>query len=51
MIAVTGEALIDLVTDSDGRITARPGGGPFTTARAGAPASLRRASRAAQPPG
>jgi hypothetical protein len=27
MIAVTGEALIDLVTDSDGRIAARTGGG------------------------
>jgi fructokinase len=34
MIAVTGEALIDLVTDHDGRIAARTGGGPFTTARA-----------------
>jgi fructokinase len=34
MIAVTGEALIDLVTDSDGRIAARTGGGPLTTARA-----------------
>jgi fructokinase len=34
MIAVTGEALIDLVSDSDGRLAARPGGGPFTTARA-----------------
>jgi len=34
MIAVTGEALIDLVTDSDGCITPQPGGGPFNTARA-----------------
>jgi len=34
MIAVAGEALIDLVSDSDGRLAARPGGGPFTTARA-----------------
>jgi fructokinase len=33
MIAVIGEALIDLVADQDGRITARPGGGPFNTAR------------------
>lgn len=33
MIAVIGEALIDLVADPDGRITARPGGGPFNTAR------------------
>jgi len=33
MIAVTGEALIDLVADSDGRIAARPGGGPFNAAR------------------
>ncbi len=33
MIAVTGEALIDLVADHDGRIAARPGGGPFNTAR------------------
>ena len=34
MIAVTGEALIDLVADQDGRMAARPGGGPFNTARA-----------------
>ena len=34
MIAVTGEALIDLVTEHDGRIAAQPGGGPFNTARA-----------------
>jgi len=34
MIAVTGEVLIDLITDSDGRITPRLGGGPFNTARA-----------------
>jgi fructokinase len=33
MIAVTGEALIDLVVDPDGRVAARPGGGPFNTAR------------------
>lgn len=33
MIAVTGEALIDLVAGQDGRIIARPGGGPFNTAR------------------
>lgn len=33
MIAVTGEALIDLVADSDGRIAARPGGGPSNAAR------------------
>jgi fructokinase len=33
MIAVTGEALIDLVADPDGHIAARPGGGPFNTAR------------------
>jgi fructokinase len=33
VIAVTGEALIDLVAGQDGRITARPGGGPFNTAR------------------
>ena len=33
MITVTGEALIDLVADHDGRIAARPGGGPFNTAR------------------
>jgi fructokinase len=32
-IAVTGEALIDLVADSDGFFAARPGGGPFNTAR------------------
>jgi fructokinase len=33
MIAVTGEALIDMVAGQDGRITARPGGAPFNTAR------------------
>ena len=33
MITVAGEALIDLVVDRDGRVRARPGGGPFNTAR------------------
>ena len=33
MIAVIGEALIDLVVDDAGEVAARPGGGPFTTAR------------------
>jgi fructokinase len=33
MIAVVGEALIDLVAEPDGRLVARPGGGPFNTAR------------------
>jgi fructokinase len=33
MIAVAGEALIDIVIDHDGVIRARPGGGPFNTAR------------------
>jgi len=33
MITVTGEALIDLVIDGDGRTRPRPGGGPFNTAR------------------
>lgn len=33
MIAVIGEALIDLVIDRDGQIRALPGGGPFNTAR------------------
>jgi fructokinase len=33
MITVAGEALIDLVVDHDGRARARPGGGPFNTAR------------------
>jgi fructokinase len=33
MIAVTGEALIDLVVDPDGHVAAQPGGGPFNTAR------------------
>ncbi|MGH3262570.1 MAG: PfkB family carbohydrate kinase [Trebonia sp.] len=32
-MAVIGEALIDLVIDRDGKVAARPGGGPFTTAR------------------
>src|SRR6516225_9597977 len=34
MIAVTGEVLIDLITDSDGCLAPRLGGGPFNTARA-----------------
>lgn len=33
MIAVTGEALIDLVTEQDSPVVAQPGGGPFNTAR------------------
>jgi fructokinase len=33
MIAVTGEALIDFIVGLDGRVIARPGGGPFNTAR------------------
>ncbi len=33
MITVTGEALIDLVPDHDGRVATQPGGGPFNTAR------------------
>ena len=33
MIAITGEALIDLVIDHHGEIRALPGGGPFNTAR------------------
>lgn len=34
MIAVVGEALIDLVVSDGGRVDARPGGGPYNTARA-----------------
>ena len=34
MIVVCGEALIDLIRDSDGMQHAAPGGGPFNTARA-----------------
>lgn len=34
MIVVAGEALIDLVPGADGSRRARPGGGPFNTARA-----------------
>ncbi|MEO6570659.1 MAG: PfkB family carbohydrate kinase, partial [Ilumatobacteraceae bacterium] len=34
MIVVTGEALIDLVIDPDGVVTAALGGAPFNTARA-----------------
>lgn len=50
MIAVTGEALIDLVLDHDGRVLTQPGGGPFNTARTigrlgGAPAFLGRLSQ------
>jgi fructokinase len=33
VIAVIGEALIDLVVDDEGTVTACPGGGPFNTAR------------------
>jgi fructokinase len=33
MIAVIGEALIDLVLGHDGHVAAQPGGGPFNTAR------------------
>lgn len=33
VIAVAGEALIDLVVDGEGAVAARPGGGPFNTAR------------------
>jgi fructokinase len=33
VIAVVGEALIDLVADDEGGVAARPGGGPFNTAR------------------
>ena len=44
MIAVVGEALVDLVIAADGTITARSGGAPFNVARAcarlGAPVSL-----------
>src|SRR5258708_9079675 len=50
MITVAGEGLIDLVVNRDGRIRARPGGGPFNTARTigrlgQAPAFLGRLSR------
>jgi fructokinase len=34
MITVAGEALIDLIADSAGRLDPRPGGGPFNVARA-----------------
>lgn len=34
MIVVCGEALIDMIENSDGTLTAVPGGGPFNTARA-----------------
>lgn len=33
VIAVVGEALVDLVVDDEGGVAARPGGGPFNTAR------------------
>ena len=33
LIAVVGEALIDLVVSADGQVAARPGGGPYNTAR------------------
>jgi fructokinase len=33
VIVVAGEALIDLLVQPDGRLTAVPGGGPFNTAR------------------
>lgn len=44
MLAVVGEALIDLVIAADGSVLARPGGGPFnvarTLARLGQPATF-----------
>ncbi len=33
LTAVVGEALIDLVVGADGQVAARPGGGPYNTAR------------------
>jgi fructokinase len=50
MITVVGEALIDLVVDHEGRVLAKPGGGPFNTARTlarlgAAPVFLGRLSR------
>lgn len=33
MIVVAGEALVDLIVQPDGRLSAVPGGGPFNTAR------------------
>jgi hypothetical protein len=33
MVAVTGEALIDLLIDQHGHLGAQPGGGPLNTAR------------------
>jgi fructokinase len=33
LIAVVGEALIDLVVSADGKVAAQPGGGPYNTAR------------------
>jgi fructokinase len=33
VIAVIGEALVDLVAAADGTLSARPGGGPYNTAR------------------
>ncbi len=45
MIAVVGEALVDVVMAADGAVTARSGGAPFNAARAcarlGAPAAAR----------
>jgi len=44
LIAVVGEALIDLVVRGDGQVDARPGGGPYnaarTLARLGVPAAF-----------
>ncbi|HQZ86038.1 MAG TPA: carbohydrate kinase, partial [Actinomycetota bacterium] len=34
MIVVAGEALVDLIVDPMGGLTAVPGGGPFNAARA-----------------
>lgn len=34
MIVVAGENLVDLVLDNRGKVAARPGGGPYNTARA-----------------
>jgi fructokinase len=41
MIAVAGEALIDLIVGPDGKVDARPGGGPFNVARTAGRLGLR----------
>jgi sugar/nucleoside kinase (ribokinase family) len=49
MLAVIGEAIIDLIVAPDGHVVARPGGGPYNTARTTGGLGLSPVSSAACP--